>query len=108
MKAWLWNNEFSAVASDMVSTILLIVKFKMTKVFARLQPAFESWPVPEGVSTLHETVIANFGMPIGEFFDCELLSKICKEKNRYTFFFVSNPLFILGGCASTANASAIF
>lgn len=51
MKAWLWDTEFSAVASDM--------------------PSFESWPAAPGKPHLHQTVIANFGMPIGEFFDCE-------------------------------------
>ena len=33
-----------------------------------------------------------WGMPIGEFFDLEALSKQCTETGRYTFFFSSWPL----------------
>lgn len=33
-----------------------------------------------------------WGMPIGEFFDLEALSKYCAETGRYTFFFSSWPL----------------
>ena len=33
-----------------------------------------------------------WGMPIGEFFDLEALSKECAETGRYTFFFSSWPL----------------
>ncbi|KAK4705476.1 hypothetical protein P7C70_g728, partial [Phenoliferia sp. Uapishka_3] len=113
MKEWLWENHFAAVASD--------------------QPAFEAWPPREGQVHLHSTVIAMYGSPIGtatsdrkvaetrfwrdllmlvhitgEFFDCERLSEVAKELNRYTFFFNSAPLCILGGAASLANASALF
>ena len=62
---------------------------------------------------------------IGEFFDLEGLSEICKETGRYTFFFTSWPLNMLanfqnfwlisfthhsvwnslGGCASPPNAA---
>ncbi|KAF8186407.1 hypothetical protein BJ912DRAFT_1022801 [Pholiota molesta] len=47
------------------------------------------WPPPENKL---------WGMPIGEFFDLEELSKVCKETGRYT----------IGGCASPANAAATF
>ena len=33
-----------------------------------------------------------WGMPIGEFFDLEELSKACAEAGKYTFFFSSWPL----------------
>lgn len=33
-----------------------------------------------------------WGMPIGEFFDLEALSKHSAESGRYTFFFSSWPL----------------
>lgn len=67
----------------------------------------QAWP-PKGQEFLHETIIGSFGCPIGEFFDLERLSEQCKKEGRHTFFFASNPLCILGGAASTANASAIF
>jgi hypothetical protein len=41
-----------------------------------------------------------FGSPIGEMFDLEALSEACAKRNRYTFFFVANPLHIIGGVAA--------
>ncbi|KAJ3002800.1 hypothetical protein NUW54_g5649 [Trametes sanguinea] len=88
MKRFLWNNHFAAVASD--------------------QPALERWPPPENPGHLHQTILGLWGMPIGEFFDLEALSKQCAEMGRYTFFFSSWPLNILGGVASPPNAAAFF
>ncbi|OCH86178.1 hypothetical protein OBBRIDRAFT_797438 [Obba rivulosa] len=88
MKRFLWDNHFAAVASD--------------------QPALEHWPPPPGVPHLHCTLLGLWGMPIGEFFDLEALSKQCAETGRYTFFFSSWPLNVLGGVASPPNAAAYF
>jgi len=87
MKEFLWNTHFAAVASDM--------------------PALESWPPPEG-GLMHQTIIALWGMPIGEFFDLEGVAKVAKETGRYTFYFSSWPLNVLGGVASPPNAAATF
>jgi len=86
MKRFLWDNHFAAIASD--------------------QPSLESWPSkgPE----LHQTLLGLWGMPIGEMFDVEALSITCKETGRYTFFFSSWPLNVLGGIASPPNAAAYF
>ncbi|GBE82866.1 hypothetical protein SCP_0412530 [Sparassis crispa] len=86
MKRFLWNNHFAAAASD--------------------QPTLESWPDPNGSPQLHQTLLGLWGMPIGEFFDVEALSKVCAETGRYTFFFSSWPLNVLGGVASPPNAAA--
>ncbi|KAF8638832.1 hypothetical protein AX17_001890 [Amanita inopinata Kibby_2008] len=85
MKKFLWDNHFAAVASD--------------------QPALERWPTPDGVPHLHQTLLGLWGMPIGELFDLEELSKTCIQTGRYTFFFSSWPLNIIGGCASPPNAA---
>ncbi|GJJ11767.1 hypothetical protein Clacol_006005 [Clathrus columnatus] len=88
MKEFLWNNHFAAIASD--------------------QPSLESWPVRPGDIHLHQTILGLWGMPIGEFFDLEALAKYANETGRYTFFFSSWPLNVLGGVASPPNAAAIF
>jgi len=88
MKRFLWNNHFAAVASD--------------------QPALESWPTPQGIPHMHQTLLGLWGMPIGEFFDLEKLSEVCAQTKRYSFFLTSWPLNILGGSASPANAAAFF
>jgi len=87
MKRFLWNNHFAAIASD--------------------QPAMERWP-PAPNTYLHQTILALWGMPLGEFFDLEKMSQTCAETGRYTFFFTSWPLNIIGGVASPPNAAAYF
>ncbi|KAF8514692.1 hypothetical protein BU17DRAFT_94199 [Hysterangium stoloniferum] len=87
MKEFLWNNHFAAIASDM--------------------PALERWPPVES-AYMHQTILGLWGMPIGEFFDLEALAKTANETERYTFFFSSWPLNIIGGVASPPNAAAIF
>ncbi|KAI0668301.1 hypothetical protein C8Q78DRAFT_980151 [Trametes maxima] len=79
------DNHFAAVASD--------------------QPALERWPPPASTGHLHQTILGLWGMPIGEFFDLEALAKQCDETGRYTFFFSSWPLNVLGGVASPPNAA---
>ncbi|TDL18943.1 hypothetical protein BD410DRAFT_792745 [Rickenella mellea] len=87
MKRFLWNNHFGAVASD--------------------QPTLECWPAV-GTPELHQTILGLWGMPLGEMFDLEGLADTSANTGRYTFFFTSWPLNILGGCASPPNASAFF
>ncbi|CAK5263951.1 unnamed protein product, partial [Mycena citricolor] len=72
MKQFLWNNHFSAIASD--------------------QPSLERWPTPAGTPHMHQTILGLWGMPIGEMFDLEKLSQVCDEQRRYTFFVSSWPL----------------
>ncbi|VDB85209.1 unnamed protein product [Peniophora sp. CBMAI 1063] len=86
MKRFLWDNHFAAIASD--------------------QPALEAWP--SAGEFMHETILSLWGMPLGEFFDVEKLSEVCKRTGRYTFFFSSWPLNVLGGVASPPNAAAYF
>jgi len=70
-------------------------------------PSFEAWPSQEGYM-LHEYILALWGMPLGELFDLEKLSKTCKEKGRWNFFVTSAPNYCEGGVSSHGNALAIF
>ncbi|KAF9009692.1 hypothetical protein BDQ17DRAFT_1348641 [Cyathus striatus] len=90
MKRFLWwNNHFAAIASD--------------------QPGLEQAFFPPRMEiALHQTIIGLWGMPLGELFDLEGLSKICSSLGRYTFFVSSWPLNIIGGAASPPNAAAYF
>ncbi|KAH9483494.1 hypothetical protein JR316_0002962 [Psilocybe cubensis] len=85
MKRFLWNNHFAAIASD--------------------QPALEACCPSCGRHLLELCSTRLWGMPLGEFFDLEKLSQTCAETKRYTFFFSSWPLNIIGGCASPPNAA---
>ncbi|KAJ4290390.1 hypothetical protein N0V90_010606 [Kalmusia sp. IMI 367209] len=86
---WLYDHHFAAVAGDTV--------------------AFEAWPptFTDGWC-LHEWLLVQWGSPIGEMWDLEKLSEMCKQQKRYTFFLTSAPLHIKGGIGSPPGAIAIF
>lgn len=69
---WIWDLGLAAVAGDM--------------------PSFEAYPCQNQVFSLHEWLLAGWGVPIGELFDLEQLSKECRKRDRWTFFFSSVPL----------------
>jgi hypothetical protein len=56
---------------------------------------------------MHEVLLSGWGCPIGEMFDLEKLAEECKKRGRYSFFFTSSPLNVIGGVASPPNAIAI-
>ncbi|KAF2015079.1 hypothetical protein BU24DRAFT_482591 [Aaosphaeria arxii CBS 175.79] len=85
---FLWENQIAAVAGD--------------------SRAFEAWPCKELEWHLHEWLLAGWGMPIGELFDLEELSRQCTAQNRYTFFLSSSPMNAPGAVASPPNALAFF
>ncbi|TGO67040.1 hypothetical protein BOTNAR_0049g00270 [Botryotinia narcissicola] len=84
---WLWDGGISAVAGDAIS--------------------WEVYPT-QGELSCHEYLLGGWGMPIGEIFDLEALSRTCRELNRYSFFLTSMPLNMPGGVSSPPNAMAIF
>ncbi|PVH97062.1 hypothetical protein DM02DRAFT_616811 [Periconia macrospinosa] len=99
MLRWIWNEGFAAVASDAVSF--------------EVYPPKKSYPRGEGKNEvegvfMHEYLIAGWGMPIGELFDLEELSRRCREENRWDFFVASSPLNMPGGVSSPPNCLAIF
>jgi kynurenine formamidase len=75
MVEFLHDNYFAAVGSD--------------------APAFESWPMDEP-DHLHHYLLPLWGVPIGELWDVDGLSALCKKHNRYTFFFASTPSNVQG------------
>lgn len=84
---WIWENQFAAVAGDMV--------------------AFEALPFQSMEYWLHEWLLPGWGLPIGELFNLEALAKECKRLGKWSFFFSSVPLNVPGGVASPPNGVAI-
>jgi len=84
---WIWENQFTAVAGDMI--------------------AFEALPFQSKEFWLHEWLLAGWGCPIGELFDLEKLAVECKKLGKWSFFFSSVPLRVPGGVASPPNGVAI-
>jgi hypothetical protein len=58
--------------------------------------------------SLHEVLLAGWGMPIGELFDLEKLAEYCKKEKRWSFFVTSEVCNVPGGVASPPNILAIF
>ncbi|KAI9734726.1 MAG: hypothetical protein M1818_006713 [Claussenomyces sp. TS43310] len=85
---WLWDSGLAAVAGDAIS--------------------FEVFPTPPAALSLHEYLLAGWGMPIGELFDLETLAETCKQLHRYSFFLTSMPFNMPGAVSSPPNAMAIF
>ncbi|KAH7154774.1 hypothetical protein DER46DRAFT_628568 [Fusarium sp. MPI-SDFR-AT-0072] len=93
---WFWNRHFAAVAGDAIA-------------FEAMPPLRED--DSEGTAAelvLHQYFLALFGMPIGELWDLEALSKTCKKLGRYTFMLTSSPLNVPGSIGSPPKAIAIF
>ena len=98
MLRWIWNTGFAAVASDAISF--------------EVYPPKKSYPRANGQTVeglfMHEYLLAGWGMPIGELFDLEGLSRLCQEHQRWEFFVASAPLNMPGGVSSPPNCIAIF
>lgn len=86
---WLHRTEIAAVASD-------------------------TWGVevrpnerPGWVQPLHQIMIPNMGLLVGEIFDLERLAEACAADGVYEFLFVAAPLPITGAVGSPVNPLAI-
>jgi kynurenine formamidase len=84
---WIWDHRLAAVAAD--------------------NPALEALKVDRSVGFLHRMLIPLLGLPIGELWDLEELSRACKNHERYSFLLTSAPLNLPHGVGSPANAYAI-
>jgi kynurenine formamidase len=92
MAEYLWDLHIPAVVSD--------------------APSCEVWPFDdrfdeEPFGFLHRTLLARFGMMIGELWQLADLAHDCRDDGVYEFLLVSSPLRIPHGVGSPANALAI-
>jgi len=75
-------------------------------------PALEVWPPdfrPEAApfGFLHNVLIGQFGLAIGELWELDALAADCAEDGRHEFLLCSAPLHVPGGIGSPANALAL-
>ncbi|CRK22803.1 hypothetical protein BN1723_012775 [Verticillium longisporum] len=88
MLRWIWDEGFAAVAGDAISF--------------EVYPPKKSHSRGEGEAGvpgvfLHEYLLAGWGVPVGELFDLEELSRISEEEKRWEFFVTAAPLNMPGG-----------
>lgn len=86
--AWLWDNRIAAVVAD--------------------NPTLEALPFDRSVGWAHHRLLVLLGLPLGELWALEDVAARCAESGRYSFALVSSPLNLPRGCASPANAYAVF
>jgi kynurenine formamidase len=86
---WLHRSELAAIATDTWG--------------------FEVRPneLADSFQPLHQVVLPNMGLHIGEIFDLEALASDCAADGVYEFFFVAPPLPITGAVGSPINPYAI-
>ena len=56
---------------------------------------------------LHQVVIPNMGLTVGELWDLDQLADKCRDRKRYEFLLVAAPLPITGAVGSPINPLAI-
>jgi kynurenine formamidase len=92
MARYLWNSHLAAVATD--------------------APAVEVWPPDHRAAAapygyLHQVLIPEFGMALGELWWLADLARDCREDGVYEMFVSSAPLNVAGGISSPPNALAV-
>ncbi len=86
---WLHRKELAAIATDTWG-----MEVRPNELAESFQP-------------LHQVVLPNMGLHIGEIFDLEKLGSDCSDDGVYEFFFVAPPLPITGAVGSPINPYAI-
>lgn len=102
---WLWDHHFAAIASDNNGVEVVPMDDVWRECVLLLCYLLETDTKHSG---LHDFLLTDWGMPMGEMWDLEDLAKECKKQGRWTFFLTSSPLDLKGGSASPPNALAIF
>lgn len=87
---WLHRSEIAAIATDTWGFEVRPNEFDV--------PAFQP---------LHQIVIPNMGLTIGELWDLDELGAYCADTGRYDFLLVAAPLTITGAVGSPINPIAI-
>jgi len=88
---WLHRSEIAAIATDTWGFEVRPNEFDV--------PAFQP---------LHQVVIPNLGLTIGEMWDLEELGEHCASTGRYEFLLSAPPLPITGAVGSPVNPVALF
>ncbi|BDV31961.1 cyclase family protein [Microbacterium terricola] len=88
---WLHRSEIAAIATDTWGFEVRPNEFDV--------PSFQP---------LHQVVIPNIGLTIGEMWDLDALAESCVERGRWDFLLSAPPLPITGAVGSPINPVAIF
>lgn len=87
---WIARKDLAALAADTVSVEVL--------------PKEDDSP---RFLPIHHAALVDLGLTLGEFWDLEKLSVVCREQGQYEFLLVAPPLHIVGAVGSPINPVAI-
>jgi len=102
--AWLWDHRVAMAAADNVALEAWPATESTLRVAAE---ATGSLPISSHTGMLHRILIPLLGLTIGELWALDELASSCAARGRYDVFVTAQPLNLLGGVGSPANAMAI-
>lgn len=102
--AWLWDHQVAVAASDNIALEAWPPTDSELTVDAELTG---SMPKSSHSGMLHRILIPLLGLTIGELWALDELATACILRRRYDVFLTAQPLNLLGGVGSPANAMAI-
>ena len=102
--AWLWDHQVSVAASDNIALEAWPATDSNLTVDAELTGTM---PKSSHSGMLHRILIPLLGLTIGELWVLDELAAACTLRGRYDVFLTAQPLNLLGGVGSPANAMAI-
>jgi kynurenine formamidase len=102
--AWLWDHQVAMAAADNIALEAWPATNSELTVARELTGAM---PTSSHSGMLHRILIPLLGLTIGELWDLDDLAAACRRRGRYDVFITAQPLNLLGGVGSPANALAI-
>lgn len=101
---WIWDNQVSVAAADNIALEAWPADKENLKTLGEIEKRLE----PTGhTGMLHRILIPLLGLTIGELWDLDELAIHCHRRKSFDFLVTSEPLNMLGGVGSPANALAI-
>lgn len=104
LAAWLWDNQIALAAADNIALEAWPANRENLLTESERNGSFE---LSNHTGMLHRILIPLLGLSIGELWDLDELAKACSLKGSYTCLITAEPLNVLGGVGSPANALAI-
>ncbi|MFC9935925.1 cyclase family protein [Glutamicibacter sp. NPDC127525] len=102
--AWLWDQKISVVAADNIAVEAWPPNRTSISTLAEQSGRLET---SSHTGMLHRILIPLLGFSLGELWNLDSLAERCHQLNRYESFIFAQPLNLVGGVGSPANAIAI-
>jgi kynurenine formamidase len=102
--AWLWDHQVAVAAADNIALEAWPASDSQLTVDAELTGAMER---SSHTGMLHRILIPLLGLTIGELWALDELAVACAARGRYDVFLTAQPMNLVGGVGSPANAMAI-